>query len=134
MLIEGQRSMNNIPKSRKIAADYYDYDIENDSLFFNRSDVQLESSIDLGNIILDMGVDGSPVGFEILHASKMFNVPKYVIQNFHSMNAEIHVTKETIEIKITISVSLRNRETPKMAISQGINDINLQPAQMAMVY
>lgn len=134
MLIEGQRSMNNIPKSRKIAADYYDYDIENDSLFFNRSDVQLESSIDLGNIILDMGVDGSPVGFEILHASKMFNVPKYVIQNFHSMNAEISITKETIEIKITISVSLRNRETPKIAISQGINDINLQPARMAMVY
>jgi hypothetical protein len=43
-------------------------------------------------------------------------------------------TKETIEIKITISVFLRNRETPKIAISQGINDINLQPAQMAMFY
>jgi hypothetical protein len=50
------------------------------------------------------------------------------------MNAEISITKETIEIKITITVLLRNRETPKIAISQGINDINLQPAQMAMVF
>lgn len=126
--------MNDIPKPRQIAADFYDYDFENDSLFFNRNGVQLESSVDLGNIILDMGVDGSPVGFEILHASKMFNVPKTAIRNFHEMSAEIHITKETIEIKITISVLLRNRETPKIAISHGINDINLQPSQMAMVY
>lgn len=126
--------MNEIHESHRIEADFYDYDFENDSLFFNRDAVQLESSIDLGNIILDMGVDGSPVGFEVLHASKMFNVPKTVIQNFHGMSAEIYITKETIEIKITISVLLRNRETPKIAISHGINDINLQPSQMAMVY
>ena len=126
--------MSDIPKSRQIEADFCDYDFENDSLFFNRNGVQLESSIDLGNIILDMGVDGSPIGFEILHASKMFNVPKAVIQNFDGMNAEILITKETIEIKITVTVSLRNRKTPKIAISQGINDINLQPAQIAMVF
>lgn len=126
--------MSDIPKYRQIAADFYDYDFDNDSLFFNRNSVQLESSIDLGNIILDIGVDGSPIGFEILHASKMFNVSKSVIQNFHNMNAEISITKETIEIKITITVLLRNRETPKIAISHGINDINLQPAQMAMVF
>lgn len=134
MRIEGQKLMSDIPKSRQISADFYDYDFDNDSLFFNRNSVQLESSIDLGNIILDIGVDGSPVGFEILHASKMFNVPKSVIQNFHNMDAEIRITKETIEIKITITVLLRNRETPKIAISHGINDINLQPAQMAMVF
>lgn len=134
MRIEGQKLMSDIPKSRQISADFYDYDFDNDSLFFNRNSVQLESSIDLGNIILDIGVDGSPVGFEILHASKMFNVPKSVIQNFHNMDAEIRITKETIEIKITITVLLRNRKTPKIAISQGINDINLQPAQMAMVF
>lgn len=126
--------MSDIPKSRRIAADFYDYDFENDSLFFNRNEVRLESSIDLGNIILDMGVDGSPVGFEILHASKMFNVPKSVIQNFQNMQAEITITEETIEIKLTITVLLRNRKTPKVAVSHGINDINLQPAQMAMVF
>jgi uncharacterized protein YuzE len=126
--------MSDILKSRDITADFYDYDFENDSLFFNRNSVQLESSIDLGNIILDIGVDGSPIGFEILHASKMFGVQKSVIQNFQNMNAKIKITKDTIEIKITITVLLRNRKTPKIAISQGINDINLQPTQMAMVF
>src|SRR5665647_2646303 len=124
MQIEGRKLMSDIPKIRKIKADFYDYDFENDSLFFNRNSVQLESSIDLGNIILDLGVDSSPVGFEILHASKMFGVSKYVIQNFKDMNAKIQITKDTIEIKITITVFLRNRKTPKIAISQGINDIN----------
>lgn len=134
MQIEGRKWMRDISNARQIAADFYDYDFENDSLFFNRKGVQLESSIDLGNVILDIGVDGSPVGFEILHASKMFNVSKFTIKNFHNINAGIFITEETIEVTLILTVVLRNGEIPKIAISQGINDINLPPAQMAMVY
>lgn len=126
--------MKDVSDFHKITADFYDYDFENDSLFFSREGVKLESSIDLGNVILDIGVDGLPVGFEILHASKMFNVPKSVIQNFYSINADIFVTEKSIEVTITMTVLLRNRKTPKIAISQGTNDINLPPAEMAMVY
>jgi uncharacterized protein YuzE len=134
MQIEGQKPMTDISNSRQNAADFYDYDFENDSLFFNRKGVQLESSVDLGNVILDIGVDGSPIGFEILHASKMFKVSKSIIKNFDSINADIFITRETIEVTLTITVSLRNCKTPKIAISHGTNDINLPPAQMAMVF
>src|SRR5665647_2321633 len=81
MLIEGLKRMKDKSNFRQITIDHSDYDFENDSFFFNHGGVQLESSIDLGNLIIDMGVDGSPIGFEILHASKMFNVPKSKIKN-----------------------------------------------------
>lgn len=125
--------MSKSPDSLKIEADSYDYDFENDSLFVNRKGVKLEASIDLGNVILDMGVDGTPVGFEILHASKIFKVSKSQIKNFHHLRAEYLITEKTIEVKFTITVDVRNYRTPKIAISQGINDMDLPPAQISMV-
>jgi len=133
MLIEGLKRMKDKSNFRQITIDHSDYDFENDSFFFNHGGVQLESSIDLGNLIIDMGVDGSPIGFEILHASKMFNVPKSKIKNFYTINAKFVITEEIIEVTLTLTILERNRKTPKIAISQGINDMNLPPAQIAMV-
>src|SRR5674476_1059619 len=42
MQIEGRKWMRDISNARQIAADFYDYDFENDSLFFNRKGVDLE--------------------------------------------------------------------------------------------
>jgi uncharacterized protein YuzE len=125
--------MSKSPNFLEIEADSYDYDFENDSLFVIRKGVQLEASIDLGNVILDMGVDGTPVGFEILHASKVFKISKSQIKNFHHIKAEYVITEKTIEVKFTITVDVRNSKVPKIAISQGINDMDLPPAQIAMV-
>ena len=60
--------------------------------------------IDLGNIILDMDVDGRPMGFELLHVSRMFGVPKSAIKNFVKFGADISISEEVIEIKCTITV------------------------------
>ena len=120
--------------SSPIPIDFYDYDFENDSLLFNCKNLQYESSIDLGNIILDMGVDGRPVGFELLHVSRMFGVPKSAIKNFVKFDANISISEEVIEMRCTIIVPLRNRKTEKIAVSQGINDINVPSAQIAMAY
>jgi uncharacterized protein YuzE len=109
--------MSKSPNSLKIKADSHDYDFENDNLFVNRGGVPLEASIDLGNVILDMGVNGTPVGFEILHASKMFKVSKSQIKKFHQIKAEYVITEKTIEVKFTITVDVRNYKTPKIAIS-----------------
>lgn len=125
--------MENISNPRSIPIDILDYDLENDSLFFNYQGIPYESSIDLGNIILDIGEDGSPVGFEILHASKLFNLPKSAIKNFQNFKAEISISEKMIEIKFTISIILRNHKTERIAASQGINDINVPSAEVAMV-
>ena len=71
--------------------DVFDYDLENDSLFFKYKGKKYKTSTRIDNIILDLGVDGSPVGAEILNASKMFKVPKSAIKNLKNFYAEISI-------------------------------------------
>src|SRR5659263_148057 len=112
--------------------DLFDYDLENDSLLFNYKGIDYKTSIRIDNIILDLGVDGSPVGAEILNASKMFKVPKSAIKNLKNFYAEISISKESIEMKFTISVVVRNHKTEKFATSHSINDVNIPSVQIAM--
>lgn len=111
---------------------FFDYDFENDSLIFNSKSREYESSIDLGDIILDIGVDGIPVGAEILHASKLFNVQKSALKDFVKFKAEILVSEEEIEVKFFVTVLMRNMITERVAVSHGVNDINIPSAQVAM--
>jgi uncharacterized protein YuzE len=113
--------------------DLFDYDLENDSLLFNYKGIDYKTSIRIDNIILDLGVDGSPVGAEILNASKIFKVPKIALKNPKNFYAEISISKESIEMKFTISVVVRNHKTEKFASSHSINDVNIPSAQIAMV-
>ena len=82
--------------------DVYDYDEENDSLFFFYRGVEYESSIHIENIIVDLGIDGSPVGAEILHASEMFEVSKAELIKPKNFYAEISASEETIEVDFTL--------------------------------
>ena len=82
--------------------DVYDYDPENDSLFFFYRGMKYESSIHVENIIVDLGEDGSPVGAEILHASEMFEVSKEELEKPINFYAEISVSEETIEVDFTL--------------------------------
>jgi uncharacterized protein YuzE len=112
--------------------DLFDYDLENDSLLFNYKGTDYKTSTRIENIILDLGVNGAPVGAEILNASKMFKVPKSAIKNLKNFYAEISISKESIEMKFTISVVVRNHKTEKTATSLVDNDINIPSAQIAM--
>lgn len=113
--------------------DIFDYDFENDSLLFNNQSIKYDSSIDLGDIILDIGENGTPVGAEILHASKLFNVPKSALKDYIKFKAAISISKDTIEINFALTTLLRNHITERTAISHGINDINIPASQIAMV-
>lgn len=127
---EGLKNMKE--KINTYPIDIFDYDFENDSLFFNYKGIEYESSIDIDDIILDLGVDGSPVGAEILHASKLFNVPKTAIKHLKNFKADISISEKTIEIKFTIHTILRNHETEKVVASHGVNDENIPSIQIAM--
>lgn len=119
-------------RSYSYPIDVFDYDFESDSLLFNNQNIDYESSVDLGDIILDIGVNGIPVGAEMLHASKLFGVSKIALKNCQNLKAEISISKDTIKVEITISVLSRSRMIEKVVASQGINDINVPSAQIAM--
>src|SRR5512144_1808244 len=91
----------------------YDYDFENDSIFFYGSDKKYRSSADLDGIILDISEDNQVIAIEILDASKRFNLAKEDLRNVRYFEAAIDISQENIKITMKMSVSKRNKLVDK---------------------
>ena len=114
--------------------DILDYDFENDSLLFGNNSSKYDVSIDLGDLILDIGEDGVPIGVELINASKHLGVPKIALRsNLKVVEANIEISDKEIEVKISVFVEIRSKPTEKVSILHGVNDVNLQPGQTALV-
>jgi len=104
----------------------------NDSFFSYPKEVpegvEYVTSIDFDGIILDVGSDNSVLGVEILDISKKLNVPKSNIQHPANMKIEIDVSKETIEVKLSFALIMRNKPITRTALASGANDLNLAVA------
>jgi uncharacterized protein YuzE len=111
----------------------WNYDIETDILFFRDNKLKYHSSIILDDLIVELDENEVPMGMELLNASLNFNVPKVMLINIQNLSAEINTTEKEIKVKIKISVISRNTNVEKVSVSSGVNDINLQPGQTAMV-
>lgn len=114
-------------------ADVWKYDFETDIIFFRDKSLKYHTSIDLGDLIVDLAEDGTPIGVELLDASKHFNVSKMVLKNVENLKADIFVSETEIKVTLKAFVKLRNATVEKVSVSSGVNDINLQPSQTAMV-
>jgi len=112
--------------------DIMSYDFETDTFYFRDKRTKYHSSIDLGDLILDMGEDGCPIGVELLNASKNFGVNKAVMATVKGMKSDIHISREHIEVKIKVFIISRSAEIEKVSVSRGINDVNLRAGQTAM--
>ena len=94
---------------RKSKASNYDYDLQNDSIFFYSDGHKYKESIDADGIILDFSEDDNIMGIEILGASKRFNVSKPDLLNIEDFNAKIDISKENIEVTINMAIYKRNK-------------------------
>jgi len=103
----------------------YDYDFENDSIFFYGGNKQYRSSVDLDGIILDISDDNNIMAIEILDASKRFNLAKEDLRNIKYFEANIEISEENIKITMKISVSKRNKMVDKDLNALGLNSMNL---------
>ena len=112
--------------------DVWKYDFETDTLFFRDKTQKYHSSLDMGDLILDLGIDGSPIGVELLNASKNFGVSKIILSGITSFKSLVTISKTDIEVAITVFVKIRNTKVEKVSVSHGINDLNLQAGQTAM--
>jgi uncharacterized protein YuzE len=113
--------------------DIWKYDFETDIIFFRDKSLKYHTSIDLGDLIVDLAEDGTPIGVELLDASKNFNVSKIVMKNVVNLKADIFVSEKEIKVTLKAFVKLRNATVEKISVSSGVNDINLQPSQTAIV-
>ena len=103
----------------------YDYDFQNDSIFFYVEDKKYKSSIDLGGIILDFSEDNSIMDIEILDASGKFNVSKSDLDNIKHFDAIIEVSEENIKITMKMEISKRNKLIDRCLDALTINSMNL---------
>jgi len=118
----------------------FDYDFENDTIFFYGTDKKYKTSIDIDDIILDVCEDNSAIAIEILDASKKFNVPKSDLSsdlsNILHFNAEISVSKETIKVIMKLVIKKRNGLINKFTEACGLNnnDLPVSTQEMALSY
>ncbi|EHQ36340.1 DUF2283 domain-containing protein [Methanoplanus limicola] len=113
-------------------ADKIDYDYENDSLFIYVKGAAYKHSLNLNNIIIDFAEGEFIKGVEIQNASKKFNVSKYALQKLHQVDVKLFISNEKIELKIELSIEIRNKCVPKAINAADINEFNIPSGTMAM--
>jgi uncharacterized protein YuzE len=113
--------------------DNWGYDFETDTFFITDKNVKYHSSVDMGDLFLELDDNGYLIGMELINASINFGIPKIKLHNIKNINADVKITETDITASINISVIYRNSKVEKVSISRSVNDMNLQPAQTAMV-
>ncbi len=103
----------------------FDYDAQSDVLYVYLQGIKYKESIDLGDIIIDIGENGDFKGIVILDASRKFKLNKYDLKHIKKLIAEIEINPDVIKLKITISVLKRNKEIERFTTAKGLNDISL---------
>jgi len=103
----------------------YDYDLENDTIFFYGTNKKYKTSLDVNGIIVDISEDKYVMAIEILDASIKFNVQKSDLSNVQYFNAEIRINEETIKITMKLKIMKRNSLINKSIEAIGINDMHL---------
>ncbi|RLF79508.1 DUF2283 domain-containing protein [Thermococci archaeon] len=104
-----------------------DYDPVVDSLFVRVPESEYEHSVMLGDdVVLDFGrLSGKDkldvVGFEILEASKKFGLDKYLLRNIKRLYAEIKISEDRVEMRISIVVVQRKKERERSRILEMAN-------------
>lgn len=89
----------------------YDYDYVGDSLFIYCIDsYEYDVSLELDNdVILDFDINGKPVAFEFLNASKIFNLDKSYFKNLVKINIQSNITEDLISLKVQLLVLVHNK-------------------------
>ena len=113
-------------------ADTIDYDFENDSLYLFEKGGNYLHSLNLDNIIIDIGGETYVKGVEIQNASKRFGVSKYALMKARQIDVRLNVSEERIELNIQVTLEIRNKFTPKSLIAADANEFHLHSGTMGM--
>lgn len=85
---------------------FFDYDPENDSLFIYKKS-KIKGSMDIGDIIVDISIDGKVIGIEMLNANEMLKnlgikSPKEVLNNIKSVSIRAVYKADSIIVYYSI--------------------------------
>jgi len=112
----------------------YDYDYSGDSLFIYCVDsYEYDVSLELDNdVILDLDVDGKPVAFEFLNASKLFKLNKNYLNDLKKINIQSTITEEaiTLNVKLTVPVPNKNQIFDINRVTSNIDNIPVMETEL----
>lgn len=112
------------------------YDFAEDIFFARPIKRKYDSSMQIGNFIFDLNKKNNIVGFEILHASKLFGVPKLFLHDIKKGNIQINVSGKFILVQAQIQSLIRNSmKTSSLSVErikpEYVNESNLQLAAVS---
>ena len=83
----------------------YDYDYKEDSLFiYCVDDYKYEVSLELDNdVVWDLDINGKPVAFEFLNASKIFKMDKSLFKNLAKICIQTNIGEKSIKLKVELA-------------------------------
>ena len=112
----------------------YDYDYKGDSLFiYCINPYEYEVSLELDNdVILDLDVDGKPVAFEFLNASKVFGLDKSYFKNLVKISIQSKITADTIGLKVQL-IALIHNKNQAFDVNRITSNLNNVPAMETML-
>lgn len=109
-----------------------DYDYKNDILFFKIDNREYDWSIEFENLVIDIDTEDFIVGLQIVNASRFLGVPKEHLK-INTWQFKARITPESIEIRLTCKVTIRNtiKEFSPIIVQQ--NTESLPRSQMVAV-
>ena len=125
MLKRRLKEEETLKRVRKSEASKYDYDLQNDSIFFYGEDRKYKSSVELEGIILDFNEEDYLIGIEILDASEKFKVSKADLLNIKNFDATITINKENIDVRMKMEYYKRNKLIDTNLNALTLNTMNL---------
>ncbi|MCM1986432.1 DUF2283 domain-containing protein [Methanococcoides seepicolus] len=106
----------------------HDYDSLNDTFYTYINGRKYNSSLILGDIILDLNEDNELVGFEILDASKRFGISKHELLTPIELVYDISISNGKLIVSLKLTVMKRNHPLARSISVTGANDMNLSPS------
>ena len=94
----------------------HDYDYKGDSLFVYCIDsYEYDVYLELDNdVILDLDVNGKPVAFEFLNASKIFKLDKDYFKNLIGIYIQSKITVVAINWNVRLTALIHSKNNPLM--------------------
>lgn len=102
--------MNNIKQLDAKGNGEYRYDYKHDILFFKIKDRDYQSSLELGDVILDMDKEGYPTGVQIFNASDIFKIDKPTLRSIQKWKFHIKLEKNIVTLQLMFIMVKENKQ------------------------